>query len=105
MILYFIIFLLNIQEGMCHAGMKASKVTYLGSTGRLLTTGFSRHSDRQLAVWSQEDLSEPLTVENVDSSSGVLFPYYDHDTRIVFLAGKVCRVDLPRVLFFMRLIY
>ncbi|XP_034247287.1 coronin-2B-like isoform X2 [Thrips palmi] len=75
-------------EGMCHAGMKASKVTYLGSTGRLLTTGFSRHSDRQLAVWSQEDLSEPLTVENVDSSSGVLFPYYDHDTRIVFLAGK-----------------
>lgn len=75
-------------EGMCHAGMKASKVTYLGSTGRLLTTGFSRHSDRQLAVWSQENLSQPLTVENVDSSSGVLFPYYDHDTRIVFLAGK-----------------
>ncbi|XP_052121983.1 coronin-2B-like isoform X2 [Frankliniella occidentalis] len=76
------------SEGMCHAGMKASKVTYLGSTGRLLTTGFSRHSDRQLAVWSQDNLSQPLTVENVDSSSGVLFPYYDHDTRIVFLAGK-----------------
>jgi len=75
-------------EGACHAGTKASKVVFLGSSGRLLTTGFSRHSDRQLAVWSQDDLSEPLTVHNVDSSSGVLFPYYDHDTRIVFLAGK-----------------
>ena len=25
----------------------------------------------------------------MDSSSGILSPYYDHDTRIVFLAGKV----------------
>ncbi|XP_023721225.1 coronin-2B isoform X2 [Cryptotermes secundus] len=77
-----------LSEGVCHAGTKACKVVFLGNTGRVLTTGFSRHSDRQYAVWSQNDLSAPLCIETIDCSSGVLFPYYDHDTRIVFLAGK-----------------
>lgn len=77
------------QEGVCHAGTKASKVVFLGSSGRLLTTGFSRHSDRQYSVWSQHDLSSPLTCETIDSSSGIVFPFYDHDTNMVYLAGKV----------------
>ena len=28
-------------------------------------------------------------MEVVDCSSGILIPYYDHDTKIVFVAGKV----------------
>ncbi|EFN80061.1 Coronin-2B [Harpegnathos saltator] len=77
-----------VSEGVCHAGTKASKVVFLGSSGRLLTTGFSRHSDRQYAIWSQHDLTVPLTCETIDSSSGVVFPFYDNDTNMVFLAGK-----------------
>lgn len=68
-------------------GSKASKVTFLNS-GHLLTTGFSRHSDRQYSVWDQNDLTQPLTTDSIDSSSGVVFPFYDPDTNIVFLAGK-----------------
>ena len=60
----------------------------MGDTGRLFTTGFSKFSDRQYAVWSQNDLSQPLEMEIIDSSSGVLFPYYDHDTRMVYVSGK-----------------
>lgn len=81
-----------VQEGVCHAGTKACKVVFLGNTGRMLTTGFSRHSDRQYAVWNQSDISTPLCTETIDCSSGILFPYYDHDTHIVFLAGKVSSV-------------
>uniref|UniRef100_T1JFZ6 Coronin n=1 Tax=Strigamia maritima TaxID=126957 RepID=T1JFZ6_STRMM len=77
-----------LQEGPSHGGTKASKVVFLGDSGRLFTTGFSRYSDRQYAVWSQKDLSKPLRIENIDSSSGVLFPYYDFDTKMVYLAGK-----------------
>ncbi|XP_013785781.2 coronin-2B-like, partial [Limulus polyphemus] len=77
-----------VMEGPCHQGSKASKVVFLGDTGRVFTTGFSKYSDRQWAVWSQYDLSGPLKIENIDSSSGVMFPYYDHDTKMVFLAGK-----------------
>ncbi|KAG8233885.1 hypothetical protein J437_LFUL005212 [Ladona fulva] len=77
-----------LSEGVCHLGTKASKVTFLGNLGRLFTVGFSRHSDRQYAVWDQDHLDHPLALETIDSSSGVLFPYYDHDTKIIFLAGK-----------------
>ncbi|XP_018579261.1 coronin-2B isoform X2 [Anoplophora glabripennis] len=76
------------SEGMCHAGSKASKAVFLGSTGRILTTGFSRHSDRQYAIWDKNDLSQPLFINTIDSSSGIVFPFYDPDTNIVFLAGK-----------------
>lgn len=77
-----------ISSGICHQGSKASRVVFLGDSGRLFTTGFSRYSDRQWAVWSQHDLSQPLTIENIDSSSGVLFPFYDNDTKMVYVAGK-----------------
>ena len=76
------------QEGQCHAGTKASKVLFLGNTGRLLTTGFARYSDRQFAIWDQSNLSQPLKMEVIDSSSGVLFPFYDPDTGVLYLAGK-----------------
>ena len=59
-----------IQEGGSHQGTKAAKVAYLGDTGLIFTTGFSKFSDRQYAVWSQADLSQPLRIETIDSSSG-----------------------------------
>ncbi|XP_043234251.1 coronin-2B-like isoform X5 [Amphibalanus amphitrite] len=77
-----------LQEGQCHEGAKACKVQYLGDSGRLLTTGFSKFSDRQYAVWDERRLDEPLRRENIDSSSGILYPFYDPDTRVLFLAGK-----------------
>ncbi|KOB67373.1 Coronin [Operophtera brumata] len=77
-----------LSEGTCHSGTKASKCTFLGNQGKVLTTGFSRYSDRQYAVWDQHDLSKPLVCETIDSSSGVVFPYYDYDTNMVYLAGK-----------------
>lgn len=77
-----------VKEGVCHVGSKSSKVVYLGDTGRLFTTGFSRQSDRQYALWNQEDLSVPLRSEMIDSSSGILIPYYDADTRMIYVAGK-----------------
>ncbi|XP_058055679.1 coronin-2B-like isoform X2 [Anopheles bellator] len=76
-----------VSEGVCHLGTKCSKAVFLDSN-RILTTGFSRHSDRQYAVWDQHDLKKPLTQEVIDSSSGIVTPYYDYDTRMVYLAGK-----------------
>lgn len=77
-----------VRCGNCHSGSKSSRAVFLGDSGRIFTTGFSRYSDRQWAVWSQHDLSKPLTIENIDSSSGILFPFYDCDTRMVYIAGK-----------------
>ncbi len=40
-------------------------------------------------LFIQNDLSKALTVETVDFSAGALIPFYDYDTRTVYLAGKV----------------
>ncbi|XP_065073355.1 coronin-1C-like isoform X2 [Ochlerotatus camptorhynchus] len=76
-----------VSEGICHLGTKCSKAVFLDND-RILTTGFSRHSDRQFAVWNQHDLKKPLVQEVIDSSSGVVTPYFDYDTRMIYLAGK-----------------
>lgn len=82
---------------------------------RLLTTGVSRWNTREIALWdqvgtrlvdvlpewggvfnslrvcwfSQEDLSMPIVEEDIDGLSGLLFPFYDADTHMLYLAGKV----------------
>lgn len=53
-----------------------------------MTTGFSRHSDRQYSLWDQENLAKPLITDTIDSSSGIVFPYFDNDTNMIYLAGK-----------------
>lgn len=39
------------QEGECHQGVKPARVVFCGSTNKLFTTGFSRQSERQYALW------------------------------------------------------
>jgi hypothetical protein len=36
---------------MGHQGPKTSKVVFLGDTNRLLTTGFGKQFERQVAIW------------------------------------------------------
>ncbi|KAG5844917.1 hypothetical protein ANANG_G00133240 [Anguilla anguilla] len=76
-----------LQEANCKSH-KASKVFFLGNLKMLLSTGNSRWNHRQIALWDQEDLSVPLAEEDLDGSSGVLFPFYDPDTHMLYLAGK-----------------
>ncbi|XP_053088847.1 coronin-2A [Pangasianodon hypophthalmus] len=67
---------------------RASKVMFLGNLKMLLSTGSSRWNNRQIALWDQEDLSQPSFLEDLDGSSGVLFPFYDPDTHMLYIAGK-----------------
>uniref|UniRef100_A0A8C9W9Y5 Coronin n=1 Tax=Scleropages formosus TaxID=113540 RepID=A0A8C9W9Y5_SCLFO len=76
-----------LQEASCKSH-KANKVLYLGNVKMLLSTGNSRWNQRQIALWDQEDLSVPVLEEDLDGSSGVLFPFYDPDTHMLYLAGK-----------------
>lgn len=34
-------------------------------------------------------MDEPISVHELDTSNGVLLPFYDPDTNIVYLCGKV----------------
>ncbi|XP_076863195.1 coronin-2B isoform X2 [Brachyhypopomus gauderio] len=72
-------------DGMRH---RVSRVVFLGNMNRVLTTGVSQWNTRQVALWDQEDLSVPITEEEVDGLPGLLLPFYDADTHMLYLAGK-----------------
>ncbi|KAF5101257.1 hypothetical protein D0Z00_000927 [Geotrichum galactomycetum] len=79
-----------IQEGPGHTGAKASKVVWLGDKDRIVTTGFSKLSDRQYALWNTNDIAAgPIGgFIYLDGSSGSCFPYYDDSTNCLYLSGK-----------------
>jgi len=75
-------------EVIAHQGTRGSRGLWLGDSGKLLTTGFGKQSDRQYALWDPKNMKEPLKSDNLDTSSGVLMPFYDNDTNVLYLAGK-----------------
>jgi len=77
-----------IAEGKSHDGTKGARCCFVGEKNWVFTTGFSRMSERQYAIWNPEDLSKAKKLENLDTGSGVLFPTYDEDTRMVYVGGK-----------------
>jgi coronin-1B/1C/6 len=45
-------------------------------------------SDRQVNIWNTGSLEKPLKSINLDTSSGVIMPFYDVDSNMLYLAGK-----------------
>uniref|UniRef100_A0A674MNE7 Coronin n=1 Tax=Takifugu rubripes TaxID=31033 RepID=A0A674MNE7_TAKRU len=75
-----------LQQASCK-NHRVNRVVFLGNMKRLLTTGVSRWNTREIALWDQ-DLSMPIVEEDIDGLSGLLFPFYDADTHMLYLAGK-----------------
>mmetsp|Transcript_35485 Transcript_35485/g.85618 ORF Transcript_35485/g.85618 Transcript_35485/m.85618 type:complete len:470 (-) Transcript_35485:333-1742(-) len=71
-----------------HDGTKGVKVVYMGESGKVLTTGHSRGSGREVKIWDLKNLAEPIHKEKIDTAAGVLMPMYDADTNVIYLCGK-----------------
>eukprot|EP00612_Vaucheria_litorea_P006250 CAMPEP_0171481192 /NCGR_PEP_ID=MMETSP0946-20130122/6578_1 /TAXON_ID=109269 /ORGANISM="Vaucheria litorea, Strain CCMP2940" /LENGTH=441 /DNA_ID=CAMNT_0012012675 /DNA_START=177 /DNA_END=1502 /DNA_ORIENTATION=- len=71
-----------------HNGTKTSKLTYLGTHGTLCSVGFTRQSKRQFKIWDPRKLDKAICVTDIDQAAGVLMPFYDEDTNLLFLGGK-----------------
>lgn len=39
----------------------------------------------------KKNMEEPISVHEMDTSNGVLLPFYDPDTNVVYLCGKVSK--------------
>lgn len=79
-----------VSEGPGHTGIKSSRIVWLGKENRLITTGFSKLSDRQFALWDSTDIpAGPIGgFKILDSSAGICMPFYDEDTTCLYLGGK-----------------
>ncbi|XP_072565143.1 uncharacterized protein [Paramormyrops kingsleyae] len=75
------------EKDKAHEGARPMRAIFLAD-GNIFTTGFSRMSERQLGLWNPENMDEPISVHEMDTSNGVLLPFYDPDTNLVYLCGK-----------------
>mmetsp|Transcript_2143 Transcript_2143/g.6597 ORF Transcript_2143/g.6597 Transcript_2143/m.6597 type:complete len:442 (-) Transcript_2143:192-1517(-) len=71
-----------------HNGTKTSKLTFLGTHGTLCSVGFTRQSKRQFKIWDPRKLSTPTCTTDIDQAAGVIMPFYDEGTNLLFLGGK-----------------
>ena len=76
-----------VQQGAGHEGMKPQRAIFTRD-GRILSTGFTKRSERMYALRDEEALDEPIIQEELDTSNGVLMPFYDADTGLLYLVGK-----------------
>ena len=76
-----------------HEGSKSVKLAYLGAGGNspssyIASVGFTKQSQRELKVWDPRNTAKPLKKQDIDQAAGVIMPFYDYDTQILYLCGK-----------------
>ncbi|KAJ3021181.1 UNVERIFIED_CONTAM: Coronin-7 [Siphonaria sp. JEL0065] len=72
-----------------HAGVKPTRLVWLNNEYSLLSAGFSKMRDRELAVWDVRAFGKgPVHNLKVDTGTGVMLPLFDGDSGLLFLVGK-----------------
>jgi coronin-1B/1C/6 len=73
---------------MAHEGARSSKLTFLGSRDQLVSVGFTRQSQRQFKLWDPRNTSKEVKRVDIDQAAGVILPFFDEDSGLLYLAGK-----------------
>ncbi|KAI6176505.1 Coronin [Aphelenchoides bicaudatus] len=76
-----------LSQGEGHEGIRPQRAIFV-KDDKIFTTGFTKRSERLYALRSQDNLSVPIIQDELDTSNGVLFPMYDEDSSLLYLAGK-----------------
>eukprot|EP00111_Clytia_hemisphaerica_P015915 TCONS_00047027-protein len=69
-------------------GNKDSRLVWLGNTDYILGSGFDKMRNRMVVIYDIRNPSSFVDDHEATSGSGVLMPFHDIDTNMVFLAGK-----------------
>ncbi|KAM9783455.1 coronin-7-like isoform X1 [Syngnathus typhle] len=78
-----------LQEGPGPEGHRGARVLWVCEGRHLLVSGFNSRSERGLYLYSVASLCSGAVVSVcVDVSPSTLIPFYDPDTRLLFLSGK-----------------
>ena len=60
-------------------------MVWMGERDNIATTGFSKMSDRQVAIWETGGLSN-VKMTTIDQTSGTIMPFWS-DNNILFLGA------------------
>lgn len=71
-----------------HVGVKGGRAIWLGKNDLVLTVGFGKNAMREFKIFDIKNMSTEVTTQNLDNSAGIVMPFYDEDSDLLFLAGK-----------------
>lgn len=70
-------------------GTKGNRLIWAGKRDMIISVGFGKTNSRQYEVYDARNMSQPvINSQKLDNGSGMLMPFYDMDTELLFLAGK-----------------
>jgi coronin-1B/1C/6 len=78
----------TVSESDAHQGTKGARVNWFHNVNKIFTVGFTKIAERQFMIWDPRDMSKPLITQDIDVASGLLMPFYDNESSVLFLAGK-----------------
>ena len=76
------------QEVEGHTTAKDSRIVWMGDKDYILTTGFGQMREREVKVKDVRNFSSTLSTLPMGTATGVVMPFYDPDTNMIFLAGR-----------------
>jgi len=72
-----------------HQGVKGGRAMFMGKHDKIFTVGFGKTSERQYFIYDVKNLASPvLGPVNLDNQAGMIMPFYDEDSDLIFLPAK-----------------
>jgi len=75
-------------EGVSHVGVKGGRALWLGKHHKLVSVGFGTGASREFMIWDPRNMESPIHRQALDNAAGVIMPFYDEDSDLLFFAGK-----------------
>ena len=72
-----------------HQLKRATKIAPLGKANLIVSTGFSGLNSPELKVWKMDDLDSCVITHACGEGSGCLFPFFDADSSVLYVAARV----------------
>jgi len=68
---------------------RVTRLIFCGKHDYIVSAGFGRNNQRQYEIYDIRNFGTPvITPQKLDNASGIIMPFYDMDTELLFLAGK-----------------
>jgi coronin-1B/1C/6 len=71
-----------------HQGTKGSRCLWFPKHDKIFTVGSTKLSERQFMLWDPRNMKESIAEQVIDVGAGLMMPFYDEDTSMLYLAGK-----------------
>jgi len=80
--------LLQQASNAAHHQKRGIRIASMGKSNLIVTTGFSALNAPELKIWEMDNLDRCIITHPCGEGSGCLFPFFDPDTNVLYVAAR-----------------